>query len=197
MKAAVGVILAGGLSIRMGQPKQLLPYGDGTVLDSVVDAARASKLERICVVLGAYEPEIRYTVGLHEAWTVVNPEPERGNLSSLQAAAKTVGDAAVVLLMGDMPGVEPEVIDRHLEAWSDDPAWLRTTTYADGVGHPFMLSPELIAGLDELSGPKPLWALTQDERTRTLEVSGPMPVDVDTPEDYTEALARDSAEGAQ
>lgn len=194
MSEPVGVILAAGLATRMGRPKQLLGYRDGTVLGSVLGAARSSRLRRVAVVLGAYEREIRDSVDLSEAWVAVNPAPERGTLSSLQVAAETTGNAPLLLLMGDMPGIAPAVIDAHLSAWDDDPAWLRTTAYTDSVGHPLMLSPELIGGLGELVGPKPLWHLTQDERTRSLQVDGPMPVDVDTPGDYSEALAREEAE---
>ncbi|NND02139.1 MAG: nucleotidyltransferase family protein [Acidimicrobiia bacterium] len=194
MTEPVGVVLAAGLATRMGRPKQLLPYRDGTLLGAVLSAARASRLNRICVVLGAYEAEIRQSVDFGDSTVVINPAPERGNLSSLQVAVGSVGVAPLVLLMGDMPGVDAAVIDAHVSAWEGDQAWLRTTRYTDRVGHPLMLSPELVASLDDLEGAHPLWQLVHDERTRTLTVDSPMPTDIDTPDDYDEALARDSAE---
>lgn len=194
MTDPVGVILAAGLATRMGRPKQLLPYGDGTVLGATVAAATASDLSRVCVVLGAYEAEIRQSVPLENALVVINPAPDRGNLSSLRAAAAAIGEAPLLLMMGDMPGIDVEAINRHLQEWRSDPAWLRLTEYTDGVGHPFMLSPELLAGLGELKGARPLWELGQDDRAETLLFDGPMPIDVDTPDDYTEALARNTVE---
>ena len=194
MTDPLGVILAAGLAERMGVPKQLLPYRDGTVLGSVITAALTSQLSEIVVVIGSYEEEVRDGVDLTGVHVVVNPEPERGNLSSLLAAADSTGNGPLLLLMGDMPGLTAATIDAHLAAMRDDPAWLRTTTYTDGVGHPFMLSATLVSELGALAGPKPLWRLTQDERARTLVVDFEMPVDVDTPADYTELLARDAGE---
>lgn len=194
MSDPVGVVLAAGLATRMGRPKQLLPYRNGSVLGAVLGAARVSRLRRVVVVLGAYEQEIRRIVPLGDVSVVVNPEPHRGNLSSLLTAATVTGGAPILLLMGDMPGVAPEVIDLHLDAWSAEPAWLRTTTYANGVGHPFMLSPDVVAKLDELAEPRPLWSLTQDGRAETLRVECDMPADIDTPDDYRDALAQDQGQ---
>ncbi len=194
MSHPVGVILAAGLATRMGRPKQLLPYRDTTVLGSVIAAARASRLERVILVLGAYRDEVEAAVDTVGVAVVHNPEPERGNLSSLLIAGAEAGDAPIVLLMGDMPGIAPAVIDAHIAAWDESPAWMRVTEYHDGRGHPFLLAPDLVAGLSELEGPKPLWALTQMPAAESLVVDEPMPVDVDTPEDYGEALARDAAD---
>jgi molybdenum cofactor cytidylyltransferase len=179
----------------MGRPKQLLPYRDTTVLGSVISSARASQLERVILVLGAYGDDVLATVDTAGVEVVHNPEPERGNLSSLLIATAETGDAPVLLLMGDMPGVASAVIDAQIDAWDEAPAWMRITEYADGRGHPFLLSPDFVAGLSRLEGPKPLWSLTHAPATEVLVVPQPMPVDVDTPEDYGEALARDAADG--
>ena len=82
------------------------------------------------------------------------------------------------------------MIDAHLKAFSKSPAWLRFTEYSDRRGHPLMLSPGLVMELEDLTGPRVLWRLTADPRTRSLEVDAPMPIDVDTPEDYLEAIAQ-------
>ena len=194
MSQPVGVILAAGLATRMGRPKQLLPYGDATVLGSVIAVARASRLERAILVLGAYGGDVLAAVDTSAVDVVHNPDPERGNLSSLLIAVAAIEDAPVLLLMGDMPGVDPGVIDAHLAAWEASPVPMRITGYTDGRGHPFLLSPDVVAGLSELEGPKPLWLLTREATTEVLAVGRPMPVDVDTPEDYGAALARDALE---
>ncbi len=190
MTQPVGVILAAGFAARMGRPKQLLPYRDTTLLGAVIAAARASALDRVILVLGAHRAEIVAAHDLEGIDVVENPHPQRGNLSSLRLAAARAPDAPLLLLMGDMPGVDPLVIDAQLERWRQQPGWLRVTEYTDGRGHPFVLSPELIGELDQLEGPKPLWALSQHDRADTLVVPGPMPVDVDTPDDYRKAVAR-------
>jgi len=187
----VGVILAAGLATRMGSAKQSLPYGESTVLGSVIAAALASRLERVILVLGAHGNETLAAIDTAGIEVVNNPQPERGNPSSLLVATDRAGASPVLLLMGDMPGVDPAVIDAHLDAWSEHPAWMRVTEYSDGIGHPFTLSTELIDDMSSLESPKPLWAAAQSDRTEVLVIEAPMPVDIDTPEDYEDAVARD------
>ena len=54
-----GLVLAAGSSERLGQPKQLLPYGGGTLLGHVLDTARACDFDQLLCVLGADEEGIR------------------------------------------------------------------------------------------------------------------------------------------
>ena len=186
----VGVVLAAGRADRMGQPKQLLPYGDNTLLGAVIDTAIASRLKRVVVVVGSYGETIVEALHGTDVQFLTNPDPDEGNLSSLLVASHEVAPAPILLLMGDMPGLSAAVIDAHLDAHAESPAWLRVTDYSDGRGHPLMLSAALVAELDDLQGPKVLWKLLADERARSLPIDEPMPVDVDTPEDYSAALER-------
>lgn len=192
MNQPVGVILAAGRATRMGRPKQLLEYGGTTVLGRVIDTAVASRLNRVVVVVGSYRDEIVEALQRDDVEFLTNPDPEQGNLSSLLVAAQVVAPAPILLLMGDMPGLDASVVDAHLDEFDESPAWLRVTRYTDGRGHPLLLSPELVAELDRLEGPKVLWRLTADERTRYLVVGDSMPVDIDTPADYRAALERGS-----
>lgn len=189
----VAVILAAGLATRMGRPKQMLPYGDTTVLGAVIEKARRTDL-RVIVVLGAYRDEIEMAVDLSGVEVVYNSEPERGNISSLRLAVDQAPNSPVLLLMGDMPGIDAAVIDAHLQRRKQSPGWMAVTEYTDRTGHPFMLSAELIGTLGDVFGRKPLWALTNDSRVDRVVVDGAMPTDVDTPGDYDEALARKQPE---
>jgi molybdenum cofactor cytidylyltransferase len=47
-----GIILAAGLSTRMGEPKQLLPFGNSTIIETVIDNMLGAKLENVIVVIG-------------------------------------------------------------------------------------------------------------------------------------------------
>jgi molybdenum cofactor cytidylyltransferase len=176
----------------MGRPKQLLPFGGTTVLGRVIDTAVASRLNRVVVVVGSYHDEIVGHLQRDDVEFLTNSDPDQGNLSSLLVASCEVAPAPILLLMGDMPGLNVAVIDAHLDMFEESPAWLRVTEYSDRRGHPLMLSSELVAQLDALEGPKVLWRLTTDERTRSLAVGESMPVDIDTPADYRGALERGS-----
>ena len=196
MSQPVGVVLAAGFSTRMGEPKQLLSYGDTTVLGAVVDTALQSRLERVVVVVGAEADAVRDAIADRAVEIVVNPAPERGNLSSLLCAAQHVGGGPLLLMMGDMPGLPVAVIDAHLEAWAQDPVDMRVTDYVDGRSHPLVIGAGLTARLGDLGGPKPLWKLAGAEDVATLPVQGEAPVDLDTPADYEIAARRLDAWGS-
>jgi molybdenum cofactor cytidylyltransferase len=188
-----GIVLAAGAAERMGEAKQLLPYQGLPLLQHVVDAAGASRLDRVVVVIGAYGDEVEAALHLAEAATVRNPGFERGNMSSLECGAALVPEAeALVLLMGDHPGVNVGVIDQMVALWRDEQPWGAVTQYSDRIGHPFLLSR---AALDEavgIGGPKLLWRLLGDDptgRVTRLLVDLPAPIDVNTPEDYDRLLS--------
>ena len=137
-------MLAAGSSTRLGRPKQMLPFGDGTLLAHVVADAEASALDRVVVVLGRCAPpdgrRRRGGPGRGHA----SPSPtDRGLLHRRCSPASTrAGDCdAIVLLLGDMPGVDAaRSIDPVVAAWRASPTWAAVTRYADGIGHPFVFS---------------------------------------------------------
>ena len=117
-----GVVLAAGTSVRMGRPKQLLPLGDRCLLQRVVDAALASRLDEVIVVLGHRAEEIRAAIvlpGDGRARAVVNPDFARGQSTSLQRGVRAADarSQAVAVLLGDQPGVTAGLIDRVAAAF--------------------------------------------------------------------------------
>lgn len=190
------VVLAAGAGERMGRAKQLLPYGRSTLVERAVDAALGAGLETV-VVTGFHAARVEGVLAGRPVRIVRNPDPARGNLSSLRVAVATL-DAGrpLVLLLGDTPDVDAEVVRALVDAWRRDPAWAAICRYRDGRAHPLLLGPQAVAGLADLEGPKPLWRyLGTEARGRVLEVpiDRPAPVDVDTPADYEEALRRRGA----
>ncbi len=191
MTGVAGIVLGAGLSERMGHPKQLLAYGETTLLGAVVDAAERSVLDPVAVVVGAAAVEVEASLRLRRASLVRNLAYHEGNLSSLRAGVAAVGDVdAAMLLLGDMPDVDAELIDLVADAWRADPVPLLVTRYDDGVGHPFVLGREMLAALDELDGTKPLWRLAAEDTVPGVVVERRRPLDVDTPADYETLLGR-------
>lgn len=187
----VGIVLAAGESARMGRPKQLLPFRGTTLLNFVVAQAERSRLDQVVVVTGANASEVEGHLDLSRASVARNPDYRRGNMSSLARGVDVVPDAgAVLVLMGDMPGVDAEVIDRFVDLWHAEQPWAAVAAYRDGIAHPFLLSaPGLVTAL-ELQQPRALWTFLVAEPAgdvRHLDIEGLRPRDVDTPEDY-EAL---------
>jgi molybdenum cofactor cytidylyltransferase len=189
----VGVVLGAGRSSRFGAPKQLLPFGDTTMLGQVVRNANASGLDRVVVVLGRASVELRGSVDFGRAVVVENTAYGTGCASSLLAGMDEAGEdcGAIVLLLGDQPGVKAEFIDSVLDEWRSSRTWAAVTSYGGKLGHPFVFAREAFEDLRGLHGDKAIWKLIEayPEQVYRVEIEAPLPPDVDTPEDYELALA--------
>jgi molybdenum cofactor cytidylyltransferase len=175
-----GLVLAAGGSTRLGRPKQLLPYRGATLLDAVLDVARASPLDQRIVVLGGAAPEIRETIDLSGFDVILNESFGEGCSSSIAAALSAVTGERLVMMLGDQPGVTPQAVSAVAEA--DGP--LVVCRYADGRGHPVGFGREMFPDLAALHGDKGVWRLLDRSAVVEVPVEGRIPLDVDTWEDY-------------
>lgn len=192
-----GVVLAAGGSRRLGTPKQLLAYGATTLLGASLAAARRCPFDQLVVTLGASAEEVRRTVDLSGVDVALNDEHTTGCSSSIRAALEVVEHRAdgLVLLLGDQPGVDPRSVGRLIAEASGSP--LGACRYDDGLGHPFWFHRQVFDDLHALHGDKAVWKLVESGRHPVTEVAvpGPVPLDVDTWEDY-EALLEGAGQGA-
>jgi molybdenum cofactor cytidylyltransferase len=189
-----GLVLAAGGSRRLGRPKQLLPYGDGTLLGHTLATARACELDQLVVVLGGSAQDVRATVDLTGADVVVNDDFGEGCSSSIAAALGAVDPrcTVLVLLLGDQPGVTPAGVRALLAGRGNAP--LAACHYDDGRGHPLAFGRALFGDLLALPGDKAVCTLLEQRAAEVAEVRvpGPVPLDVDTWEDYEAVLAEEA-----
>ena len=183
---------AAGASRRMGRPKLFLPYQGGTIVGSLVASLRAAGVERIVLVIAPGDEELRAWAEASGLIVAVNPEPERGMLSTIQEGLAALGPVSETLLISpaDLPAVRPETIAEVVRRREEAGAPLALPVWRGRHGHPLAIAPELIpeiAGLDPAIG---LRQLRDRHAAATLwiDVDDPGAVqDVDTPQDY-EAL---------
>jgi molybdenum cofactor cytidylyltransferase len=190
--SVVGVVLGAGRSSRFGSPKQLLPFGDTTLLGQVVRNANASSLDRVVVVLGRASDELRGSLDFGRAGVVENTAYGTGCASSLLAGLDAAGEdcEALLLLLGDQPGVLPQFVDRALSEWRRERPWAAVCSYRGRLGHPFVFARDAFRELRALHGDKAVWKLIEmyPDRVRKVAFDAELPPDVDTPEDYERAL---------
>ena len=186
-----GVVLAAGSSRRLGQPKQLLPFRDSTLLGATLHMARACGFDQLIVTLGGAAEQIRQSVPLDGLQTVTVDDTGSGCSASLRAALGHVAPdiRGIVLLLGDQPGVSPSSVDQLLAVGRDRP--VAVCRYTDGIGHPFWFSREVFDDIVPLHGDKAVWKLIEGGLwdVAAVDVDGNVPQDVDTWEDYERLLA--------
>jgi molybdenum cofactor cytidylyltransferase len=189
---ATGLVLGAGGSSRFGAAKQLLPYGDGTLLGHVLRTARACRFDQLVVALGGAAEEARASVELASARVVVNDAYGTGCSSSIAAALRSVDRRCevLVLMLGDQPGVSVATVASLRAGRGDAP--LAVCRYDDGRGHPIAFARTMFDELAALHGDKGVWRLLERRAHEVVEVpiAGPIPRDVDTPEDYRALLAQ-------
>ena len=190
-----GLILSGGASRRMGTPKALLRYRNETFLDRLIRLFSAVS-NPVIVVVGQHAAQIQAGIERRsEAIFAVNPDPERGMLSSLQCglAAVPAGTEAVMFLPVDHPHLQPATLATLAGRFRDGRAPVIVPTYRGEHGHPVCIARPLVAELLAL----PPGAMASDvvhryvPETSYVEVADPAVVtDVDDPEAYAELVAQ-------
>lgn len=184
-----GLILGAGASQRLGPPKQLLPFRGTTMLGWVVkQAERATGLDELIVVLGRAADEIREQVDFRGVRVVENPVFTEGCSSSYKAglAALNPKSQAMMIILGDQPGISPEVIDRMAEEWRCTESLIALCSYNGRKGHPMIFAHSMFEQLAELHGDKAAWKLVDANAALVHEVEFnlPFPDDINTAEDF-------------
>jgi CTP:molybdopterin cytidylyltransferase MocA len=122
------VVLAAGAGSRFGGPKQQL------LLPAVLDALRASSVEELVVVAGAYPLDV-------DAPVVECPEWELGPGASLRCGLNALSPEAEagVVVLADGPDLAPAAVDRVIEAWRRGAGKILAASYGGERGHPVLL----------------------------------------------------------
>ena len=184
-----GLILGAGASQRFGEPKQLLPFAGTTLLGWVVSQAQtATALDELVVVVGRSADEIRARVDFGDAKVVENRVFTEGCASSYRAgiAALDSRSEAMMIILGDQPGITPEIIDRLADEWRQSNASIALCSYQGHKGHPMIFARSLFDQLETLHGDKAAWKLVDAQANTLLEVRLPLPLpeDINTLEDF-------------
>jgi molybdenum cofactor cytidylyltransferase len=193
VKPTAGIILAAGESTRFGRPKQLLQLKARCLVEWVLDAALASELSRIILVLGYAHQKIQKALGKklrHAKLQIeINPHFQKGQSHSLQVGLSSVIDAfpAVMFLLADQPLVDAAAINCLLNKfWSADKD-ICVPTFRGKRGNPSIFSQKFYKHIMKIKGDigARQIIMTHPERVLEIEIKNPLLFsDVDTPEDF-------------
>ena len=188
----LAILPAAGASRRMGRPKLLLPFGDSTVVGSVVRALRDAGVEPIVIVVSPGAEALRTWARTERLVVAENPRPERGMLSSIWCGLDAVRvddhEGPLLILPADLPLLEAATVRRLIATADEEPDALVLPVHDGERGHPLVVPMGCVRRIRELDPAVGLKQLRERCRVVTVEVDDPgVSIDVDTPEDYRRA----------
>ncbi|MFZ1008682.1 MAG: nucleotidyltransferase family protein [Candidatus Sulfotelmatobacter sp.] len=194
-----GVILAAGESSRMGRDKALLPWPPATAANTASNETFLSAAIRslsaadfVLVVVGKNEAALAPIVYANGASLVVNPDPDRGQFSSLQMGLHEVlnrGRDATIITLVDRPPAGAATVQNLREAFeaADQNVWAVVPEFSGKHGHPYLIGREMIEAFLRV----PATSTARDiehqhqEHIQYVRVDDPfVAMNVNTPEDY-------------
>ena len=195
---AVVLVLAAGLSSRMGVPKMLADFQGQPLIRASVQNALSSSADEVIVVTGHRSDEVMAALAGLKLRFVHNPDFASGLSTSLRCGVQAIAGKAdcVIVHLGDMPLVKGQVFDRLIAAFNPiEHRSVIVPTCKGAFGNPVLWGAEHFARLGGLDGDKGARNLIAEMKSGTIEIdagSDSVLRDVDTPGDL-EALRTASA----
>lgn len=207
----VGILLAAGLSTRMGRPKQLLPFGNSTIIETVIDNMLSSNFDDVRVVLGHCAEDIKELIMVRGVATVYNPDYRDGMLSSAQIGIRSVNFPsnsktsstsskksnetnrdAFSLMLVDQPFITTELINRTIDGYRESNKGITIPSYNYQRGHPVIFhckyAKEIVSLRDDSGGIRSLYQSYANDIHYVNVDTDHILKDIDFPDDYTKAL---------
>src|SRR5262249_35458281 len=188
------VVLAAGMSRRMGTPKQLLRIEGKTVLERTAAIVRASNAKEIGLVLGFAADTVEKEIPTGNIKVVRNPDYEQGMGTSLRAGLAAVNPAATaaIIVLADQPFVQPATLNQLIECHRTRRPQIVIPMFRGFRGNPVLLDRSAFAEVRELSGDVGCRAIfgKHTENIYKLPMDDPgILLDIDSREDFA-ALAK-------
>lgn len=181
------IILAAGLSSRMGEFKPLLHLGDRSLIELCADTLRQAGIKDIILVTGHNKEQLTYHAKQAGLRTIYNPDYHSGMFSSVQAGVRqlTPEASAFFILPVDIPLVRPTTILTLLQQFIESSDEALVPCFSGQQGHPPLISNTLIPLILDYTGQGGLQGLLAQSPTREIGVWDRFILrDADTREDY-------------
>lgn len=184
------VVLAAGMSTRMGSPKMLLKWGSITVIEQVVDSLNQAGVDEVIVVAGALFEDIKKLLDKRDVIVIVNPNYKNGEMTdSLQTGLSELSQSttAAMIVLGDQPFVSPKTMRMLIQAFEKTGHNIIMPSINKRRGHPWIIRRTLWDEIMALRAPltmRDFMRSNQENIHYVLVEDENIVKDMDTPEDY-------------
>lgn len=192
------VVLAAGASTRMGRPKALLSAGGRTFIRRILETLRdAGIADAIVVVRPGDEAIAKEIAAAAFGRAIANPQPDRGQLTSLVAGLDAVdgdGVPAILVTLVDVPLISPSTVRTLCGRAPRSSAQIVRAVYHGRHGHPVIFKRPLFDALRRADPSVGAKAIVRSATIEDVDTGDPAVVeDVDTPEDYRRVVRPDDS----
>lgn len=184
------IVLAAGMSARMGEPKLLMPWGNVTVIEKVINTLVMAAISPINVVVGGSRDEISRLLRGLPVTIVFNPKFPNGEmLVSLQAGLNELSDTiqAFLMVLGDQPQILESTVRSVVKNYHNDAPRLIIPSYQHRRGHPWLIPRKFWPEILNLNPPLTLRDFLNKHNSEIDYINinnSSVLEDLDTPEDY-------------
>ncbi|MCI4668368.1 MAG: nucleotidyltransferase family protein [Bacteroidia bacterium] len=181
------VILAAGQASRMGRPKQLLPFGEVSLLEHVLNIAFKIDFSEIRIVLGAHKDLILPIVEKLDVHVSINDNWASGMGSSISCAVKDQPKdvEGLVIMLGDQPFIRASHIEALIDTHQQSRKKIVASMYEEKWGVPAFFHESIFEKLSALKEQEGAGKLIKAHKDELALVKNPdAAIDLDTPEDY-------------
>ncbi len=177
----------------MGKPKQLLPFGESTIVETVVDNMLGAKFDEVIVVVGHRAAEVQEQLRTRPVRIVLNASYREGMLTSAQAGIKALKQSeAFALMLVDQPFITTALINQVVDAYVQTDKGIALPSYNYKRGHPVVFhqryAREILALDAESGGVRVLFKRYGNDIHYVTVDTDRVLRDIDYPEDYKRAL---------
>ena len=178
------VILAAGKSVRMGEPKMLLPWGNTTVLGKVIETLQSAGVEDITLVTNS---TIALQITNYRLPITLNDNGEMLESIQLGLQAQKPSAEATLICLGDQPQVEERSVRNVCDAFREKKTSIVVPSYQMRRGHPWLIARELWDEVLRMRAPESMRDFLNAHNKEIFYVECDSPKilqDLDTPADY-------------